>query len=130
MTTRLGPFGYSKTDLSPRTAALNVTQADQTLSASAAVAIVAAALITQAPDTLSASASGSIHAALNITQQSNFLSASASTGGVTAALNVTQDNNTLFANAGPPPENARVDFIIGGEWQGLDALMERRRLLT
>lgn len=83
----------------PVTGTLNLTQANQTISAAGNVPVVGTLNLTQANETLSAAGGPTVAGTLAVTQANQTLSATGTvpSAGITGTLAITQDNQTLGA---------------------------------
>lgn len=80
-----------------RTATLNITEADDTLSSNVSVSITATLNLTEAADTLSSAASVNVSATLSVTESVDTVSGAASVS-ISGTLNLTEANDTFSGN--------------------------------
>jgi hypothetical protein len=99
----------------PVTATLSATEANDTLSSAGTVAVSGSLGATEAADSIASTASVGIAATLALTEASDTLTADgtvADAGGRTADLNVTEANDTLAATGSGP-----VQDVSGGNYR-------------
>jgi hypothetical protein len=87
-------LAFFSSTLAPITGTLNVTEADDTLAATGALAIAGRLAVTEASDSLAATGALSISGSLSVTEEGDTLSSTGSAAG-TGTLNVTEESDTL-----------------------------------